>query len=385
MAGVAFVTCFIACGVQFTFGVFFKPMAQEFGASHASAATIFAVTSCLTNLFGIIGGHLADRFGPRRVIIAGATSLGLGLFTTSRIAHIESAYLTYGVFVGIGVALTYVPVLAMVAGWFLKRRTSALGITVSGIGCGTFVCAPLAAAAIEHFGWRVAYRLTSLIATAGLLTCAVLAKAPPTAAATGANRLREVLRTRPFITLYATSTLSSMAIFVSFVYLPAFAQLRGIGEVRAAALIGFIGASSVAGRLGLGALADRFEALKLYKTATCALGLSFVIWAFPGGYASLVAFAIVMGTAYGGWVVMLPAVLAEIFGVEGLGATLGAVYSGSAISAIIGTPLAGFMIDKTGSYLWAAALAGGCTLAGFLIVLPLQRGSESATRATFAA
>ena len=385
MAGVAFAACFIACGVQFTFGVFFKPMSVEFGASHASAATIFAITASLTNLLGIIGGHLGDRFGPRRVMIAGALSLGLGLFMTSRVGHIQAAYATYGICVGIGVALTYVPVLAMVGGWFRKRRTAALGITVSGIGCGTLVCVPLAAVAIEHFGWRGAYRLTSVIATAGLLSCAALAKAPPVAAVYGASRLRAIVRTRPFITLYVTSMLSSMAIFVPFVYLPSFAQTRGVSEVRAAALIGFIGASSVVGRLGLGALADRFEALKLYKAATLLLGLSFIIWGFPGSYASLVVFAIVMGSAYGGWVVMLPAVLAEIFGVEGLGSTLGAVYSGSAISAVIGTPLAGFLIDKTGSYLWAAALAGISVITGFLIVQPLQRKPVTQTSSTFAA
>jgi predicted MFS family arabinose efflux permease len=307
------------------------------------------------------------------------------LFTTARIDHIQAAYATYGICVGAGVSLTYVPVIAMVAGWFRERRTAALGITVSGIGCGTFVCVPLAAVAIEHFGWRGAYRLTSVVAAAGLLSCAALAQAPPIGAVRGTNRLREIMRTRSFLTLYIASMLSSMALFVPFLYLPAFAQLRGVSGVHAAALVGFIGASSVVGRLGLGALAARFEALKLYKLATLILGLSFAIWAIPGSFLALAAFAIVMGSAYGGWVVMLPAVLAEIFGVEGLGATLGAVYSGSAISAIIGTPLSGFLIDKTGSYLCAAALAGGCSVAGFLIVLPLQRETDSAALKTAAA
>lgn len=193
-----------------------------------------------------------------------------------------------------------------------------------------------------------------------------------------ANRLRDVIRTRSFLTLYASSTLSSMAIFIPFVYLPVFAQVRGVNEVRAATLIGFIGASSVVGRLGLGALADRFEVLQLYKIMMFILASSFALWALPGGFASLALFAIVMGVAYGGWVVTLPAVLAEIFGVEGLGAVLGAVYSGGAVSAIVGTPLAGYLVDKTGSYLWPAAMAGGMSLMGFLVAWPLTRDSETA-------
>ena len=385
MAGVAFFTCFIVFGVFFSFGAFFKPMAAQFGASHAGASAVFAITACLSNLLGIVGGHLGDRFGPRRVMLVGAITIGVGLVATSRIDRLWIAYFTYGIGVGVGIAFTYVPVLAMVAGWFLKRRTAALGITVSGIGCGTLVCAPMAAAAIQRFGWRESYLLMGIAAAAALVLCALLVEAPPVIATSGRIRLTAVIRTRPFIMLYVTSLLSSVAVFVPFAYLPTFAQLHGASEVRAAALVGFIGAASVTGRLGLGTLADRFEALKLYKISTLTMGLSYTAWAFPGSYTWLVMFTIVMGSAYGGWVVLLPAVVAEMFGVEGLGATLGALYSGSAISAVTGTPLAGFIIDKTGSYLLAAALAGTAAIAGFLIVLPLSRKTVITAPSTFAA
>jgi len=143
MAGLAFFTCFTVFGVFFSFGAFFKPMAAQFGASHAGASAIFAITACLSNLLGVVGGHLSDRFGPRRVMLVGATTIGVGLVATSRIEKLWLAYFTYGIGVGVGIAFTYVPVLAMVAGWFLKRRTAALGITVSGIGCGTLSLCPV--------------------------------------------------------------------------------------------------------------------------------------------------------------------------------------------------------------------------------------------------
>jgi MFS family permease len=106
MASVAFVTCFIVFGVSFSFGAFFKPMAAQFGASHAGASTVFAITACLSNLLGLVSGHLADRFGPRRVMMAGAITMGLGLCATSRIDHLWIAYFTYGIGVGVGVAFT---------------------------------------------------------------------------------------------------------------------------------------------------------------------------------------------------------------------------------------------------------------------------------------
>src|SRR5271168_3552457 len=140
-----------------------------------------------------------------------------------------------------------------------------------------------------------------------LIVCALLVEAPPVTGQTEPLRLTTVIRTRPFLLLYLSSLLTSLAVFVPFVYLPAFAQLHGASEVRAAALVGIIGAASVVGRLGLGALAGRFEALKLYKVCALTMGLSFTAWACHGAYAWLVLFTVVMGSAYGGWVVLLPA------------------------------------------------------------------------------
>jgi len=64
--------------------------------------------------------------------------------------------------------------------------------------------------------------------------------------------------------------------------------------------------------------------------------------------------------------------VAELFGVQGLGAILGTLYTSSAISALVGPPLAGFVIDSSGSYLWAAVFAGSACVAGFLIIIPLR-------------
>jgi MFS family permease len=79
-----------------------------------------------------------------------------------------------------------------------------------------------------------------------------------------------------------------------------------------------------------------------------------------------------MGAAYGGMVALSPAVVAELFGVRGLGAVLGTLYTSSAISALVGPPLAGLVIDSSGSYLWAAAFTGCACVAGFFIILPLR-------------
>jgi MFS family permease len=378
MAAMAFGACFVVFGIVYSFGAFFNPMAAEFGASRADTSAVFSITACVYNLLGVAAGHLADRFGPRPVMIAGAIAMGLGLVATASIDRLWVGYLTYGAGIGIGVACTYVPMLAVVGGWFLRRRNSALGIAVSGIGCGTLAIAPLAAALIERFGWRESDVIMGLGGAAILLAIALVADAPPEPAVTGPFTLSRAARTPSFVLLYVASVLSSIAIYVPFVYLPEFAHSRGASEVGAAALVGFIGAASIAGRLGLGTMADRVGIISLYKASVLVLGLSYLLWIESQSYAMLAAFAIIMGAAYGGMVALSPAVVAQLFGVRGLGAMLGALYTSSAVSALAGPPLAGMIIDRTGSYLWAAALAGISGVVGFIVLLPLDRELRAA-------
>jgi MFS family permease len=379
MAVAAFFACFVIFGVVYSFGAFFKPMAAQFGADRAQTSAVFSITACIYNLLGFAGGHLADRFGPRRVLLTGALAMGLGLVATSLIDRLWIGYLTYGLGIGIGVGCTYVPVLAMVGGWFDRRRTTALGLAVSGVGGGTLVVAPIAAALIVHFGWRESYVIMGLASTLMLAACAMLIEAPPVHTTTAVTpiTLTRAMRSPDFLMLYVAMVLVSVSIYIPFVYLPDFAHSRGVSSVSAAALVGFIGASSVVGRLGLGSVAVRTGIIPLYRTSTLILGLSFGLWIVSRSYPVMVVFTIVMGLAYGGMIALSPAVVAELFGVRGLGAMLGALYTSSAISALTGPPLAGFVIDRTGSYLWAAGLAGATGVIGFLVLLPLGRTHET--------
>ena len=141
-------------GVQYSFGAFFKSIAADMGAGRADTAAIFSVNMFVANLFGVAAGYLGDRFGPRPLVIAGAISAGLGLVLTSRIDQLWMGYLTYGVGLGIASGCSFIPMVAVVSGWFERRRNAAIGLTVSGIGCGTLFVVPLVGVLIHHYGWR---------------------------------------------------------------------------------------------------------------------------------------------------------------------------------------------------------------------------------------
>jgi MFS family permease len=369
MVAAGFLATFTLFGVAYSFGAFFRPMAHEFGASREAISAIFSITSCIYFLLGPITGHLADRFGPRPVAATGAIAMGAGLVATAYTRHLWAAYFTYGLGVGIAVACCYVPMTAMIGGWFLRRRNSALGIVASGIGVGTLAIAPLAAELIKHFGWRDAYAILGVAAGACLLVCAWIAERPPVQLGAVPFRLRHAMRTPNFLILYASGMLATVATAVPFVFLAPYAESIGIGEVSAATLVGIIGLAGTAGRLGLGALADRFGVISLYRGCVLALGLSYGIWLGAHSWMMLALFAIAMGASYGGAVALTPAVIAELFGTQGLGVMLGALYTNGAIGTLLGPPICGAIIDRTGSYLIAIGFTLLATIAAFVVLL----------------
>lgn len=369
----AFLGAFVGFGVTYSFGVFLKPMALEFHVNHAAMSILFSVIAGLSFFLAPFTGDLADHYGPRPVVAAGAVLIGAGLVITAHVHSFPLVMVTYGGGLGAAVACTYIPSIAAVGEWFKARRDIALGIAISGIGCGTLVAAPVSAMLIERYGWRTSFEIFGWVSAVLLLICAALLAPPPVVGEKKKVSIEREIRTPAFALLYGSLFFSGIAVYVSFVFLAPFAAHIGAGRVAGASLIGYIGASSVVGRLGLNALAPRFGLLTMYQVGYATLLASFAMWLTASSYGSLVGFALVMGVGYGGIAAMSPAVTANIFGTEGLGELLGILFTSFGVACLVGPPLAGVLVDRSGDFKWPVFLAAGAAVLALAIVIPLRK------------
>jgi len=181
-----------------------------------------------------------------------------------------------GLGMGIATACAYVPMVAVVSGWFVRRRAAAVGVAVAGIGAGNLVMNPVSARLIDHSGWRSTYRLYALVGTALLVGCALVARRPPVGARMGSpfSHMRRAARTSTFRWLYLATLLMTLTLFTPFVHLTNYAKERGIASGRAALLVGLIGAASIGGRVVFGMLGGRFGVLRLYQGSFLVMALS---------------------------------------------------------------------------------------------------------------
>ncbi len=158
--------------------------------------------------------------------------------------------------------------------------------------------------------------------------------------------------------MYVGGLLMTLSLYVPIVFLAPYAISEGISPAAAATLVSALGFGSLAGRLFLGVFANRVGLLTLYQICFISLAACFILWIFGSdSYPLLATFALILGLAYGGYVALSPAAAAELFGSAGLGTTLGALYTGSGFGGLLGPVAAGWLIDRSGSYLPAIVLA----------------------------
>ena len=109
-----FVCLAIIFGVSYSFAAFFEAFAKEFDAQRADVSWIFGLCGLVYFVLGAFGGMLADRWGPRLVCMAGMAIIASGLYLTSQAQTLFTLYISYGLCVGLGIALVYTPSIASV-------------------------------------------------------------------------------------------------------------------------------------------------------------------------------------------------------------------------------------------------------------------------------
>ncbi len=396
VVGGAFAVTLFGFGSAYTFSAFVQSLQTEFGASRGSVSLVFSIAGFLYFGLGVVSGPLADRWGARRLAVAGMLLVSLGLALAGLASNLVQVYLAYSLGVGLGVGMSYVPVLGAVQRWFVRRRGLASGLAVSGIGVGTLVLPPIATLFIDAWGWRNAYFALGALALIGV-AMAFLIDSNPSRLGLGPNgdppapgsatsmpsgaTLREALASTRFAALYIACLICSFGVFVPFVHLVPYATDHGVATSSAVLLVGAIGVGSTAGRLFLGGMADRMGRQNALILAFIGMALTLAAWVFCSTYWSLMVFALAYGVFYGAWVAVLPAVVMDSFGGRSISSIIGALYTSVAFGTLIGPTAVGFAFDATGSYFLPILIAAAGNMVAALIVWA-QRPNSRLTRNT---
>ena len=381
-----FAVTFVGFGCAYSFSAIIESLQHDFGASRGSVSLVFSLAGFLYFSLGSVSGPLADRFGSRRLALIGMILIGAGLALASAARSLTQVYAAYGLGVGLGVGCSYVPAMGAVQRWFIRHRGFASGLASTGIGAGTLVVPPIAALLIETLGWREAYLVLAAFAVIVGVGFALLIENDPRdrglnpdgdtvspklpRAEPAGTSIGDAIGSRKFIGLYAACLACSFGVFVPFVHLAPYAIDHGIAQSSAVLLVSAIGVGSTVGRFCLGGLADRLGRQLALVGTFAGMALALVIWLFSTGFWPLAIFGFVFGTAYGGWVALLPAVVMDYFGGRNVSGIIGVLYTSAGFGALIGPSAAGFAFDISHNYTLPIliSICGNVIAAGIMAV-----------------
>jgi len=346
----AFVASAVAFLGLFNFGIFLDALTREFDTGKGQVAVVFSVTTVVYYLCGMAAGRLADRYGPRPIVGAAAVLIGTGFVVGAQARSLWQLGLVWALTVGPGVGSSYSPLVAAVGSWFVRRRALALGVAMSGAGFGILAGAPLCSALLRAHGWRTSFELIGVGSAVLLGACALISSRRGGPSAVALAPMGPLLRSRTFRLLFGAVAMLSLAFFTPFVFLASYARAQGIGTATTSLIVGMVGISSTFGRLVLAGFGSRLGEVRLYQVSHGLMAVSFAVWLVAGrSAAGLFAFSILMGTGYGGFVALAPAVLAGRFGIERLGGLIGTLYSALSVGSALSPPLVGWMTDTVGA------------------------------------
>ena len=389
VVGAAFIITFITCGVNFSYGVFFLPIVNEFGWSRGLASAVMLVAGLAYAVTLPFTGILADRYGYKWVLAVSAGFLSLGLILSSQIQELWQLYVFTGLLVGLSISASFAIPVALVALWFTRRQGLALGVATLGISLGTATIPLLISYLITSAGWRMTLLMAGIAVAVLCIPATLLMRSPPRnmpSAAAGNKEsspgqqaepsdldtgltVSQALRTGQFWMLFIMFLLFLSSLGLVMLHLVPYAVDSGIDPVRAAVLLTLIGIFGIAGRLSSGVLSDKIGIKPIMLFCTVLLGLNIAFIALCSEPWAFYVFAAVYGIAYSGFVTQMVRITRKVFGGIALGAVFGALMVSDGIGFGVGPWVAGNIYDATGSYQASfLAASAGLAVAAILVI-----------------
>ncbi len=362
----------IGFGARAGFGLFLEPMTTARGWSRETFALALAWQNLFWGLGTLVTGVLADRFGPRGVMLVGAAVYAVGILGMATAESSLALSLTGGVLVGCGVACTSFSIalaaMARVVGE--QRRSFALGVGTAAGSLGQVIFSPLTQAAIGSFGWNgalhgIALSVLCIVPFALMLPHGGGAQGDSvtTAAQTPRAALQQALQHRGYVLLTLGFFVCGFHVAFIVVHFPAYIGDLGLSPTVGAWALALLGLFNIVGSLFSGYAGQRWS--KRISLCWIYLLRAVVISAMlllPVSATTILGFAALMGLLWLSTVPLTTGIVAQVFGVRFMATLFGCVFMSHQLGAFIAVWLGGRLYDLSGSYAAMWWLAVGLSL-----------------------
>jgi MFS family permease len=347
----------LGMGIRQSFGLLLTPVTRDLALTAADFTLAVAVQNIIWGLSQAPVGAIADRFGLRATMMAGATIyvVGLGVMAAAGGA---AALIVSGGLIGVALSCTASSLGLTAAARAVPeaRRSQMLGVVAAVGSLGTFVVPLATQALLAHQAWQIGVLFFLILAIAML---------PAGFWAGGADRLpggagprttmRAVLggaaRNRPFLVMSGAYFVCGLNLVFLATHLPTYLAICGQDPMLSAEALAVIGGTNCLGSLAAGWLGGRYPKHILLGLLYILRAIVFTAYfAMPPTPASTLVFAAAMGMLWLSVAPLVSGLVAEMFGTRYMATLLGIAFVMHQVGSSLGAWGGGLIFDALGSY-----------------------------------
>ena len=411
-------------------GLWFVALESTFGWTRTQLSLAFAFTRVEGGILGPIEGYLTDRYGTKRLVMAGMAIMGVGWLLFSLVQDTKDVpylrdlpfhtlpdfmqvlippitfYLVY-MLIALGQGIgSWLPLMAMLNNWFNRRRAMAMGLSNSTSRLGTLVMIPAIAWAIDPEFERLGWRLTVIIIGVAILVInlplSLLIRNRPEdhgllpdgdrpvdrAPAAGSDRTRparpaadqadftwqQAIRTPAFWLISVGHGCTSMILIAMMAHLAPMMVDQGYSlQVASYVITGYTVVSMVFQIIG-GFIGDRVpKRLALFVFTWIQASGVFLLTFGPATLPVAYGFALLFGAGFGGRNPLTVSIRGEYFGRASFGKIMGLSQVPMNVMLLAAPVFAGVVRDATGEYIIAFAVLAALNMLGGVLFLLAAR------------
>ncbi len=380
----------VAIGAMFSLPVFLGAITRDTGWSVTGVSSAMTIAFLALAATSMAWGNLSDRFGTRRVVLAGSIILAVSLALASRTTSLLAFQLTFGLFIGGSISAIFAPMMACVTGWFDTHRSLAVSLVSAGMGMAPMTMSPLAAWLVSNHDWRTSMLIIAGVAAAVMIPAALLVRRPPAldradaaALAGEANSgmtVGDALRSPQFIILLLTNFFCCATHSGPIIHTVNYAVSCGIPLIAAVTIYSVEGFAGLGGRVAFGLLGDRFGAKHVLVWGLLVQAFGALGYVFAYDLSTFYAVGALFGFIYAGTMPLYAAIARENFPLRMMGTIIGGISMAGSLGMATGPVAGGMIYDALASYTWLYLGSFGMGLGAFLIAMtfrPFPKGQTA--------